>query len=358
LEPDELLPQRADSKPYPTKVSVGIPVRAFVTGATGLLGSNLIQALLDKGYSVRGLVRSKEKAEKVFPGAKIEFIVGDMNNVAGFASHLEGCDVLFHTAAYFREYYQPGDHKQKFEKINVQGTVDLLIAAEKYGVQKAIHISSAGVIGRKPDGSAGDETTPPDDHATKNLYFVSKIDTELAIKRFLKERSLPVVMVLPSWMWGPGDSAPTAAGKLVLDYLQKKLPGIVDGGSSIVDVRDVAEATVAAAERGKSGERYIVGGRYFDFAGVLATLERVTGVPAPTRKIPYGLSLAVAAASQTWASMTGGKALVTLAGVRTIHGKNEVNSAKAIAELGAAFRPFEETVRDEVAWFRSHGYAK
>jgi dihydroflavonol-4-reductase len=331
-------------------------MRTFVTGATGLLGSNLVHALLDQGHEVRGLVRSKEKALRVFPNEKVDFVTGDMSDVASFASSLAGCDVLFHTAAYFREYYQPGDHKGTLEKINVQGTVDLLIAAEKQGVKKAIHISSAGVIGRKPDGSAGDENSMPDDHATSNLYFTSKIDTELAIKRFLKERSLPVVMILPSWMWGPGDSGPTASGKLLLDFLNKKLPGVIDGGSSIVDARDVARATITAADRGKSGERYIVGGKYFDFAGVLATLERVTGVPAPKRKIPYALSLAVGAASQTWARLTGGKALVTLAGVRTIHGKNEVDSTKAIRELSATFRPFEETVRDEVEWFRSHGY--
>ena len=330
---------------------------AFVTGATGLLGSNLVRALLDQGYEVRGLVRSKEKALRVFPDEKVDFVTGDMSDVAAFAPRLAGCDVLFHTAAYFREYYQPGDHKGTLEKINVQGTVDLLIAAEKQGIKKAIHISSAGVIGRKPDGSAGDENTPPDDHAASNLYFTSKVDTELAIKRFLKERSLPVVMILPSWMWGPGDSAPTASGKLLLDFLKQKLPGVVDGGSSIVDARDVALATIAAADRGLSGERYIVGGKYFDFAAVVATLERVTGVPAPTRKIPYALSLAVGAASQTWARVTGGKALVTVAGVRTIHGKNEVDSSKAIRELSAVFRPFEETVRDEVQWFRSHGFS-
>jgi dihydroflavonol-4-reductase len=331
-------------------------MRAFVTGATGLLGSNLVHALLDQGHEVCGLVRSKEKALRVFPNEKIDFVTGDMSDVASFAPSLAGCDVLFHTAAYFREYYQPGDHKGTLEKINVQGTVDLLIAAEKQGVKKPIHISSSGVIGRKPDGSAGEENSMPDDHATSNLYFTSKIDTELAIKRFLKERSLPVVMILPSWMWGPGDSGPTASGKLLLDFLNRKIPGIVDGGSSIVDARDVALATITAADRGKSGERYIVGGKYFDFAGVLATLERVTGVPAPTRKIPYALSLAVGAASQTWARLTGGKALVTLEGVRTIHGKNEVDSTKAVRELSATFRPFEGTVRDEVEWFRSHGY--
>jgi dihydroflavonol-4-reductase len=331
-------------------------MRAFVTGATGLLGSNLVQALLDQGHEVRGLVRSKEKAQRVFPSAKIEFVNGDMSNVSGFAPSLAGCDVLIHTAAYFREYYQPGEHKTSLEKINVQGTVDLLIAAEKQGVQKAIHISSAGVIGKKPDGTPSDENTLPDDHATSNLYFASKIDAELAIKRFLKERKLPVVMILPSWMWGPGDSAPTAAGKLVIDFLNQKIPGVVDGGCSMVDARDVAQATIHAVERGKSGERYIVGGQYFDLAQVLTTLERVTGVPAPTRKIPYGLSLAVGAASQTWARITGTPALITIAGLRIMRARVAVDSSKAVRDLGASFRPFDDTVRDEVAWFREHGY--
>jgi len=331
-------------------------MRAFVTGATGLLGSNIVQALLDQGHRVRGLVRSKEKAQRVFPDATIEFVTGDMANVPGFTASLAGCDVLIHTAAYFREYYQPGDHTATLQKINVQGTVDLLIAAEKQGVKKAIHISSGGVIGKKADGAPSDENTLPDDHTTSNLYFSSKLDAELAIKRFLKERSLPVVMILPSWMWGPGDSAPTAAGRLLLDFLNRKLPGVLDGGSSIVDARDVAQASLSAVDRGKSGERYIIGGSYFDLADVLTTLERVTGVPAPTRKIPYALSLAVGAASQTWARLTGGEALVTVAGVRTIHGKISVDSAKAVRELGASFRAFDETVRDSVAWFRAHGY--
>jgi dihydroflavonol-4-reductase len=142
----------------------------------------------------------------------------------------------------------------------------------------------------------------------------------------------------------------------VLDFLKQKLPGVVDGGCSMVDARDVAQATISAVDRGQSGERYIVGGQYFDLGQVLTTLERVTGVPAPTRKIPYGLSLAVGAASQTWARITGSPALVTIAGLRILHAKVAVDSAKAVRELGASFRPFDETVRDEVEWFRAHGY--
>src|SRR5580700_2809041 len=274
-------------------------MRAFVTGATGLLGSNLVKTLLEQGHEVRGLVRSPEKAQRIFADGKIDLVTGNVRDVATFAQALAGCDALFHTAAYFREYYQPGNHKAMLEKINVQGMIDILIAAEKHGVKKAVHISASGVIGRKPDGSAGDESTPPDEYASSNLYFASKIQGELAISRFLKERSLPVVMVLPSWMWGPGDWAPTATGKLVLDFVKQKLPGVVDGGSSIVDVRDVAQATIRAAHLGKSGERYIAGGTYYDFADVLATLERVTGVPAPKRKISYALSLAAGAGAET-----------------------------------------------------------
>jgi dihydroflavonol-4-reductase len=140
--------------------------------------------------------------------------------------------------------------------------------------------------------------------------------------------------------------------------LNKKIPGVLDGGCSIVDARDVAQATINAMDRGKSGERYIVGGQYFDLGQVLATLQRVTGVPAPTRKIPYGLSLAVGAASQAYARLTGSPTLLTIAGLRIMHGKIAVGSSKAIRELGATFRPFEDTVRDEIAWFRAHGYIK
>jgi dihydroflavonol-4-reductase len=331
-------------------------MRAFVTGATGLLGSNIVSALLADGHQVRGLVRSKEKALRAFPSNEVELVTGDMCEVNAFAPALKGCDVLFHTAAYFREYYQPGNHKAILERVNVQGTLDLLIAAEKNGLRKAIHISSAGVVGGSIGEAPGNEETLPDDLATSNLYFASKISAELAIGRFLKERSLSVPMILPGWMWGPSDWAPTASGQLVLDFLGRKLPGVVDGGACIADARDVARTALTAVDRGHSGERYIVGGRYFSLADVLATLQRVTGVPAPRRKIPYPLALAVGFASETWARISGRSSLVTVEAVRTMHAGKAVASEKAMTELAATFRPFEETVRDEVAWFRSNGF--
>lgn len=317
-----------------------------------MLGSNLVAALLAADYEVKGLVRSLEKARRVYPNDEIELVSGDMSDVNAFAASLKGCDVLFHTAAYFREYYQPGDHHAILEKINVQGTIDLLLAAEKSGLRKAIYISSSGVIGMKPDGNPGDESTLPDEHSTANLYFASKVGAELAIERFLKERMLPVTMILPGWMWGPGDWAPTGSGQLVMDFQQKKIPGIIDGGATVADVRDVARACVAAVERGHSGERYIVGGPFLDFAEILAMLEKVTGVPAPKRRIPFPVMVAAAAVSQTWSRITGNSSLITVEAVKTMHARRSVVSDKAVRELNVVFRPFEETVRDEVAWFR------
>jgi dihydroflavonol-4-reductase len=332
-------------------------MRAFVTGATGLLGSNIVSALLADGHEVTGLVRSEQKAARAFPKGEVKLVAGDMCDVAAFTPALKGCDVLFHTAAYFREYYQPGDHKAVLEKVNVQATIDLLIAAEKSGLRKAVYISSSGVIGGTAEGP-GNEETLPDELATSNLYFASKISAELAIGRFLKERALPVVLILPGWMWGPGDWAPTASGQLVLDFLNRKLPGIVEGGASIADARDVARATLTAMDRGHSGERYIVGGRYFELAEVLTALERITGVPAPKRHIPYPLALAVGFASESWARLSGHPSLVTVEGIKTMHARKAVTSEKAITELAASFRPFEETVRDEVEWFRAQGFLR
>ena len=163
-------------------------------------------------------------------------------------------------------------------------------------------------------------------------------------------------MILPGWMWGPGDAAPTSSGQLLLDFLKQKLPGVIDGGTSIVDARDVASAMVTAAGKGRSGERYIVSGPFLDFQQILTVLEKVTGVPAPTRQIPYALSVAVGFGSEIWSRLTGKNALVTVEAVRTIHAKKPVDSAKAIRELGATFRPFEQTVKDEVDWYRANGY--
>jgi dihydroflavonol-4-reductase len=329
-------------------------MKVFVTGATGLLGNNLVRLLDRRGDEVVGLVRSEEKGRRLLGDTRARLVRGDMREVAGFAGALDGCEAVFHTAAYFREYYQPGDHARALEEINVKGTLALMSEADRRGVRRLVHVSSGGTIGKKPDGSAGDEDTPPLSEQTANLYFRSKLEGDAAIRAWTPARVMDVVEILPGWIWGPGDAAPTAAGRLALDFLARRIPGIPDGGTCVVDARDVAAAMVAALERGRSGERYIVGGVYRSSEDVLRGLADVTGIPAPRVKIPHAVALAYAWCAELFGRLTGREVLLTREAVRTLHAKIAIDSTKAARELGVRFRPIDETLRDVVEWYRAN----
>ncbi len=201
---------------------------AFVTGGTGLLGTNLVRELARRGWKVKVLARSREKAERLLKDVPVEVVIGDMEDVAAFARNLAGSDTLFHCAAYFREYYSAGEHRKKLEQINVEGTLKLLDAAETAVMHKVVYVSSSGVLGQPPGVGPIDETAPYA-RATDNLYFQSKIRAEERVLEWLSSHRLPVVLVLPGWMFGPFDEAPTASGRLVCDFLAGKLPGIIPG---------------------------------------------------------------------------------------------------------------------------------
>jgi dihydroflavonol-4-reductase len=328
-------------------------MHAFVTGATGLLGTNLVRLLQSQGHRVRALVRSREKAAAAFAGLDVEVVQGDMEDVSAFAAALGGCDALFHTAAYFREYYQPGDHWPILERINIRGTVELLTEAARRGVKTAVDTSSSGVVGPDPNNEPGDESSPPAPETETNLYFKSKLLAQREVVLFARQHAeMRTMLVLPGWMYGPHDAAPTGSGKIVLDFLAGKLPGIINGGTCIVDARDVAQAMINMGERGENGGRYIVAGRYHTLEEVFKTLETVSGVPAPTRHIPRPIILAFAHFAELKSRFTGKAPTVSLQGVRLLQAKRQVRSDKAIRELGATFRPLAETLRDEVEWYR------
>lgn len=331
-------------------------MQMFVTGATGLLGSNLVRQLIAEGHRVTALVRSRERAARIFAGLDIPFVEGDLDNVAAFAPAIAGHEVVFHAAAYFREYFQPGDHWPTLKARNVDATIAILRAAEAHGVRKVIYASSGGIIGARADGRPADETTPPDALVHRNLYFRSKLAAEEQIADFLKTSRLPVVLILPGWMFGPGDSAPTSSGQIVLDFLNRRLPMIIPGYGAPVDARDVASAMIRAVERGRSGERYIVGGdTAISFAELMRLLEQASGVPSPRITAPFWFLLAYAWASETYGRLTGRPVLTTLDGIRTLRDPRPTSSARAVSELGATFRPLAATLRDEVAWFRAQG---
>lgn len=326
-------------------------MRAFVTGSTGLLGSNLVRTLINSGHEVWALARSKEKARRELGDTAVHVVLGDIRNVADFAYDLRGIDVIFHTAAYFREYYNPGDHSNVIELTNVRGTIELARAAHAMAVRKMIYTSSASIIGLRPDGSPGDEQTPPWPGVTKNLYLDSKRRTEQLLREFSREKGFFIASALPSWMWGPHDVGPTASGQLVLDALAHKLPPmILPGGSAVVDARDVAAGMLRMAEIGRSGERYILSGGFVELGDIFANLASLTGAKAPNRKIPFPAAMALAMAAETWSRITGTTSPMSLEAIRLMNARLHVTSAKAEKQLGAAFRPFTSTLADTVSW--------
>lgn len=326
----------------------------FVTGATGLLGNNLVRQLTAQGYRVKALVRSLEKARRYLSGLPLELIQGDMADVAAFAPALAGVSAVFHTAAYFREYYQPGDHQAELTRINVEGTLALLRAADAQGVRCFVHTSSSGAVGMRADGSAGDEDTPAHAEQLRNLYFRSKVEGDALIRAFAPAHGMRVVEVLPGWMWGPGDAAPTSAGRLALDFVARKIPVLPEGGTNVVDARDVAAAMIRCLERAPHGSRFIVAGEFRTLEQVMGELEAISSVPAPTLRLPFFIVYVFAWLQELRARFFGSDALITREGVRTVRMQHRVSSQRAERELGVQFRPFSQTLSDVLQWYRAH----
>ncbi len=332
---------------------------AFVTGATGLLGANLVHILIEQGWTVRALVRSLDKAKIQLGDLDVEIIQGDMEAVAGFADHLVGVDVLFHTAAYFRDSYKGGSHWDKLHRINVVGTEELLEAAWDKGVRKAVHISSSATV-LPPQGRAGNEDDRRDTRDAKDDYFRSKVMSDLAVEAFMERRpEFFINFVLPGFMQGPRDLGPTSAGQMLLDFVHKRLPGVLDVEMSFVDVRDVASGVVLAAQKGQRGRRYLVAGRTLHMGAAFTLMEEVTGVSAPKMKMPRLLLYAYAGLSEVWARLSGRPVLLSWSGVNNIIDegtRSNFDSSRAQKELGVVFRPLEDSFRDSVAWYQGQGF--
>lgn len=331
--------------------------RAFVTGATGLLGNNLVRSLLGEGIAVRGLARSIPKAQAQFGDLKgLEIVAGDMEDVDAFAGALAGCDTLFHTAAYFRDSYAGGSHWPKLKAVNVDGTEKLLSAAHAAGVRQFVHTSSIAVVDGKR-GEVVDETMKRSLDGADD-YYRSKILSDRRVLEHLDRYPDSFgAFVMPGWMHGPGDLGPTSAGRFTLDFMQRKLPGIPPATVAFVDARDVAKAEILALRKGRRGEHYLAAGRHVTMAELMVLYTRTTGVPAPTLRLPLPVLWMIAGLQEATARLVGRPALLSLATVRLMRAEAEhsrFDSAKAARELGLLFRPVEETIADEVAWYRAN----
>jgi dihydroflavonol-4-reductase len=321
---------------------------ALVTGATGFLGWHVARKLLDRGWKVRALARDPGRLREL----DVEPVTGDLRDPASLERAVFGCSVVFHVAADYRLWAR---HPEELYRSNVEGTRNLLQVAQNAGVERVVYTSTVGCIG-VPEGGLGDENQPVSLEQMTGAYKRSKFLAEQTALDFARQ-GLPVVLVNPTAPVGDHDFKPTPTGRVVVDFLRRKMPAYVDTGLNVVDARDIAEGHVLACERGRVGERYILGSENLTLQGIFARLERISGLKAPKVRIPYAFAFAVGAVNTAWANVTGHEPRAPLDGVRMSRKKMWVTHEKAVRELG--FQPGSADIALEraVEWFRASGYA-
>ncbi|UUU23961.1 NAD-dependent epimerase/dehydratase family protein [Streptomyces sp. DSM 40750] len=344
--------------------SSGGPRSVLVTGATGLLGSAVVERLLADGAEVTAVVRNAARARDLLPDhPALRLVTGDVTDIPTYAGALRGMDAVIHTAAYFREYYQPGHDLELLHRTNVTAVEELLRAAVDASVPTVVHTSSIAVLSRGDVRSPGDEDTPNGAATQDNHYRASKIRAERVIRdfedglraRFGAEYGLRVPLVLPGWMWGPGDAGPTSAGRLFLAVAHGGIKALPTAGNHVVDARDVAAVCVAAAERGVAGRRYIAGGSWYPLHDICSEVVRATGTGAVPRRLPAHTAMALASVLEWQAKVRRKEPVATRTGMRVLleGDRRRVSSARAVRELDIGFRPLEQTIADQAAWHRA-----
>src|SRR5450755_4366188 len=318
----------------------------LVTGASGFLGWHVARVLLEHGHSVRALVRPGSHVDSL----DVEPITGDLRDADSLARAAEGCGLVFHVAADYRLWAK--DPRDLYRS-NVDGTRNLLQAARQAGVERVVYTSTVGCIGIPPAG-VGTEETPVSIRDMAGDYKRSKFLAEQVALEFARG-GLPVVIVNPTAPVGGHDVKPTPTGRIVLDFLNGDMPAFIDTGLNVVDVRDTAEGHLLACERGRSGERYILGSENLTLEHILQKLARLTGGKAPTLKLPYAVAYCAGACSTAWAGITGKPPRVPLDAVRMARKKMWVTHQKAQQELGFNPGPADQALARAVAWFSRVG---
>ncbi len=321
---------------------------ALVTGASGFLGWHVARKLLERGERVRALVRSSGRLREL---EGVETVIGDLRDAASLEAAVAGCGVVYHVAADYRLW--AAEPREVYES-NVRGTRNMLEAARRAGVERVVYTSTVGCIGI-PRGGEGDESRPVSLDDMHGPYKRSKFLAERAVLEFAAA-GFPVVIVNPTAPVGDHDFKPTPTGRIILDFLKRAMPAYIDTGLNLVDAGEVADGHLLACERGRNGQRYILGSENVTLAGIFKQLEQVSGVPAPSHRIPYAVAYAAGVASTGWAEVTGREPRAPLDAVRMARKKMWVTHAKAARELGFAPAPADAALRRAVEWFRSHGY--
>ena len=320
----------------------------LVTGATGFVGSAVARTLLARGHKLRLLTRASSDRSNM-AGLAAEIVVGDLTDPASLARAAAGCRYVVHVAADYR-IWVPDENEML--RANVEGALNMIRAAANAGAERIVHCSSVAALGLIGDGSLADETTPAKVSDFVGIYKRSKFLAEEALREAMARENLPVVIVNPAAPVGPRDIKPTPTGKMIRDAAAGKVPAYIDTGLNIVHVDDVAEGHALALERGRIGERYILGGENLSLKEILTEIARITGRAPPSVSLPHGLIMPVAYVAEFIARLTGGSdPMVTVDGVRMARKKMFFTSAKAECELGYRHRPATAALADAVAWF-------
>ena len=327
---------------------------ALVTGASGFVGSAVARRLLAAGFTVRTLLRPSSDRRNL-DGLPVAIREGSLEDTASLAAALRGCTHLFHVAADYRLWVR--DPAPMF-RANVDGTRELMERALEAGVSRIVYTSSVATLGLHSDGRPADETTPSSYDDMIGPYKQSKFRAEAEVRRLCAERRLPAIIVNPSTPVGPRDIKPTPTGRMIVEAASGKMPAFVDTGLNLVHVDDVAEGHILAAEKGRLGERYILGGENLSLAEILAEIAVLTGRPAPRIRLPIAAVVPVALAAEGIARLTGREPFVTLDGLRMARKKMYFSSQKAERELGYRPRPVRDGLADAVTWFRQAGYCR
>ncbi len=327
-------------------------MKVFVTGATGFVGSHVARVLSQNGADLRLLVRKSSRTELI-DSLSADRVTGDLREADSLAPGMEGCEMVFHVAADYRLWIPDPD---QMYRANVEGTRAILRAAKQAGVRRVVYTSTVATIGFTGNGHPADEDSPV---SLKNMIGHYKRSKFMAEQVALEAGSSAqdVVVVNPTAPIGEQDIKPTPTGRIVVDFLKKKFPAYVDTGMNLVDVAEVARGHVLAAERGKSGERYILGGENLTLKGILDKLAAITGLPSPTVKLPYVMALATGVVDEVvTARVLRKEPRVTIDAVRMGRKKMYASSAKAERELGWKIVPVDDALARAVNWYREHGY--
>ncbi len=323
----------------------------LVTGATGFVGSAVARALVQRGHDVRVMTRVRSDRRNL-AGLVAEEIEGDLTDVASLTRAVRGCRYVFHVAADYRIWVPDPD---AMIAANVGGTVALMRAAQAAGVERVVYCSSVAALGLHKDGTPADETSPVTEDAVVGVYKKSKYRAEQAVLNMVRDDGLQAVIVNPAAPVGPRDVKPTPTGRMIADAAAGRLPAYVDTGLNLVHVDDVAEGHILALERGRIGEKYILGNENLTLAQVFALVAEVAGRKPPRIKLNRELLWPLALGYEAVAKMTGITPLVTRDHLRMARKMMFFSNAKARNELGFAPRPAREAVADAVAWFRAAG---